>query len=288
MNCKNCNEVIEDDALFCDHCGAKVLKNRITFRFLLKELFISLGWDSYFIVTIKMMFTKPDKVLREYINGIRKRYLNPFTYIAISAALSLIVFNVFSKDFTKLQNTINNTEVAALKKLVDQDLTKLKDVTPEQLKVLQKQQVAAKIRLDVQDKIMKLFLKYFNIFMFLLVPFYALISNWTYRKPYNYGEHIVMNSYLVGTSMYFTIILFFLAIIIHPAFYFSNIFIFTAYYLYTFSKLHEYNLKQSLLSLLRFILVAFIVTVVLIVIIGLIAILVGILYALKNPDIFKM
>lgn len=288
MNCKNCNEVIEGDALFCDHCGAKVLKDRITFRFLLKELFISLGWDSYFIVTIKMMFTKPDKVLREYVNGIRKRYLNPFTYIAISAALSLIVFNIFSKDFTKLQNTINNTEVAALKKLVDQDLTKLKDVTPEQLKVLQKQQVAAKIRLDVQDKIMKLFLKYFNIFMFLLVPFYALISNWTYRKPYNYGEHIVMNSYLVGTSMYFTIILFFLAIIIHPAFYFSNIFIFTAYYLYTFSKLHEYNLKQSLLSLLRFILVAFIVTVVLIVIIGLIAILVGILYALKNPDIFKM
>ncbi len=288
MNCKNCNEVIEDDALFCDHCGAKVLKDRITFRFLLKELFISLGWDSYFIVTIKMMFTKPDKVLREYVNGIRKRYLNPFTYIAISAALSLIVFNIFSKDFTKLQNTINNTEVVALKKLVDQDLTKLKDVTPEQLKALQKQQVAAKIRLDVQDKIMKLFLKYFNIFMFLLVPFYALISNWTYRKPYNYGEHIVMNSYLVGTSMYFTIILFFLAIIIHPAFYFSNIFIFTAYYLYTFSKLHEYNLKQSLLSLLRFILVAFIVTVVLIVIIGLIAILVGILYALKNPDIFKM
>ncbi|WP_299624448.1 DUF3667 domain-containing protein [uncultured Tenacibaculum sp.] len=288
MNCKNCNEVIEDDALFCDHCGAKVLKDRITFRFLLKELFISLGWDSYFILTIKMMFSKPDKVLREYVNGIRKRYLNPFTYIAISAALSLIIFNVFSKDFTKLQNTINNTEVAALKKLVDQDLTKLKDVTPEQLKALQKQQVAAKIRLDVQDKIMKLFLKYFNIFMFLLVPFYALISNWTYRKPYNYGEHIVMNSYLVGTSMYFTIILFFLAIIIHPAFYFSNIFIFTAYYLYTFSKLHEYNLKQSLLSLLRFILVAFIVTVVLIVIIGLIAILVGILYALKNPDIFKM
>ncbi|SNR16798.1 DUF3667 domain-containing protein [Tenacibaculum jejuense] len=287
MKCKNCNETIENDALFCDHCGAKVLKDRITLRFLLKELFASFGWDSYFILTIKKMFTEPHVVLREYVGGIRKRYLNPFTYLAISAALSLIIFNFFAEDFIKIQSSINSNEIEALQKIANQDLSELKDVSAEQLKKMKTEKMTAGIRLKVQDKIMTFFLKYFNLVMFLLIPMYAIISSFTYRKPYNFGEHIVINSYLMGTTMYVSILLFFLALLIHPGFYFSNLIFFTVYYMYALNKLHGYNLKQSILYFLRFLLVLLIFALILLFIVVILSLIIGVFIGIKNPDIFK-
>ena len=38
------------------------------------------------------MFTQPHIVLTEYLSGVRKRYVNPFGYLAVGAALSLIIF----------------------------------------------------------------------------------------------------------------------------------------------------------------------------------------------------
>ncbi|WP_299835879.1 DUF3667 domain-containing protein [uncultured Tenacibaculum sp.] len=288
MKCKNCNETIENDALFCDHCGAKVLKDRITFRFLLKQLFASFGWDSYFIVTIKKMFTEPHIVLREYISGIRRRYLNPFTYLAISAALSLIVFNLFAQDFIEIQNSINSVEIETLKKIANQDLSELKDVSAEQLKKMKVEKMTADIRLKVQDKIMTLFLKYFNLVTFLLIPIYALVSSFTYRKPYNFGEHIVINSYLVGTSMYVSIVMFFLALLVHPGFYFSNIVVFTIYYLYVLNKLHGLNFKQGIIRFFRFLLVLTIFAIIFFFIVVVLSLIIGVVIGFKNPDIFKM
>lgn len=100
MNCKNCKDPLEKDAQFCDNCGAKVITSRITFKFLITDLFINVfGIDSKFFLTLRKMLTHPQNVINEYLKGVRKRYVNPFAFLAVGAALSVIIYNFYADDF---------------------------------------------------------------------------------------------------------------------------------------------------------------------------------------------
>ncbi len=46
MNCKNCQDPLEENAQFCDNCGAKVITSRITFKFLITVLFAVMGLET--------------------------------------------------------------------------------------------------------------------------------------------------------------------------------------------------------------------------------------------------
>jgi len=89
MECKNCGLPIRSDFSFCAHCGAKVIRNRIT----IKNLWYDIS-DRYFNVnntflkTFTHLFTKPEVVIEGYIQGIRKKYLNPISYLGIAVTLS--------------------------------------------------------------------------------------------------------------------------------------------------------------------------------------------------------
>lgn len=289
MNCKNCNEVLENNAHFCDNCGAKVIKNRITFRFLLVELFASMGFESLYFITLKKMFTAPQDVIKEYLGGIRKRYVNPFAFIAVGAALSLLIFNYFSDDYMKMQSqsTLNKSQIEELKKTANIDLSKAKDLSDKEFKKLKRSKTTAQRQLKFIETWAAYVLKYFNIVAFLFLPFYALISKLTYFKPYNYGEHIVINAYVQGATMYVSIIAFVLSMLINPNLFMGSMLFVVAYYLYIFSKLHNIGFGKSLLKLLRFILVL-IVSIVLLMLIGfLLMLLVMLILKFLNPELLK-
>ncbi len=254
MHCKNCNEILEDEALFCDHCGAKVIRNRITLKLLLKELFSSFGWDSLYFTTLKKMLSKPQVVLIEYLEGARKKYVNPFAYLAVGAALSVLVYNFFSEDYMRVNQSINEEGNKQLVELANTDLSKLKNISKVELLKLKKEQEAARLTLKLNETIFTFMLKYFNLISFLYLPLYALLSKWTFRRPHNYGEHIIMNAYLFGTLMYFTIILFLLSIVIHPKIFFIGAMGSILYYLVVFGKMYNLSFKGHVLKLLRFLL----------------------------------
>lgn len=283
MNCKNCNEVLENDAHFCDNCGAKVIKNRITFKFLLTELFAVFGIDSLYLTTLRKMFTAPQDVMNEYLQGVRRRYINPFAYLAVGAALSLIIFNYFSDDYLKMQSTVNQTQVTELKELAEKDLTTIKNISEIELNKLKAKQQIAKKQLVFMENWVVLFLRYFNIMTFLLLPFYALLSKLTYTKPHNFGEHIVSNAYIQGTSMYISIIAFFLGMIIHPSIFLSSFFIIIIYYLYVFNKLYKHSFGKSILKLLRFIGVLILLGIILTITFLIIGVILGYFF----PQLFK-
>ena len=136
MNCKNCKDPLEENALFCDNCGAKVITGRITFKLLVVELFTNVfGIDSKFFLTLKKMFFAPDEVINEYLDGIRKRYVNPFGFLAVGAALSLIVFNYYSDDYKIMQESYNTAQMEEMKKVAEQDLSTLKNISDKELKL---------------------------------------------------------------------------------------------------------------------------------------------------------
>jgi len=275
MNCKNCNEVLENNALFCDNCGAKIIKSRITFKFLMVELFSVLGLDSLFFNTLKKMFLAPQEVLNEYLNGIRKRYVNPFAYLAVGAALSLIIFNFFSEDYLKMQATVNQSQTKEIKELANKDLSTIKNLSKEEFSKLKVKQQFAKKQLQYMDSWAGFILRNFNIITFLFLPFYALLSKLTYSKSHNFGEHIVINSYILGTTMFITIFFFFLSMCIHPSILTYSILTTLAYYLYSFSKLYKHSFGKSLLKLLRFIGVLILLGIIVIVIGAIIGIIIG-------------
>ncbi len=287
MNCKNCQDPLEKDAQFCDNCGAKVITNRITFKFLLTELFAQMGLDSLYFTTLKKMFLAPQEVLNEYLTGVRKRYVNPFAYLAVGAALSLLVFNFFADDFIAIQKSVNHENLAELESVAKQDLSLILDISDLELQKLKNQQQTAQTQLQFQDLWMKFLLKYLNLITFLFLPVYALISKWTYRKPYNYGEHIVMNAYLQGTTMYISIITFFIAMVSHPLVYTLSTLIYFLYYLFAFSKLYKHSFKTSILKLLRFIGVLIIVSILLFIILALLSIAAVILIKWLQPELLE-
>ena len=89
MECKNCKNGLPESVSYCELCGAKVIRNRITVRNLwddVLETYINI--DNSFLRTFLHLFARPAAVIDGYINGVRRRYMNPISYMGIALTLS--------------------------------------------------------------------------------------------------------------------------------------------------------------------------------------------------------
>lgn len=119
MECKNCTSTLSSTQNFCSNCGAKVIHNRLTFKSLwanFTEQFLSI--DNTFIKTFIHLFTKPDEVIGGYIDGVRKKYLNPIGYFAFSIVLSGIMLYILKKGYN-MTLTQTTTESPNMDKIYD-------------------------------------------------------------------------------------------------------------------------------------------------------------------------
>ena len=104
MTCKNCDARLRTDFLYCPACGAKVIRNRITVKNLwvdFLERYFNL--DNTFIRTFVHLFTKPEVVIEGYLQGIRRKYLNPISYIGIALTLSGIIVFLMARSIDFMQ-----------------------------------------------------------------------------------------------------------------------------------------------------------------------------------------
>jgi Protein of unknown function (DUF3667) len=94
MNCKNCQNELEESDQFCRICGAKIISERLSLKNTWNEFTDRyLNIDNTFIKTYLGLFKNPSAVIGGYINGTRKKYINVFSYFAI--ALTLTGFQIF-------------------------------------------------------------------------------------------------------------------------------------------------------------------------------------------------
>lgn len=289
MNCKNCQHILEEDALFCDNCGAKVIKNRITLKFLLSELFGKVfGLDNKYFITLKKMFLAPQEVLNEYLIGVRKRYVNPFAYLAIGTGMSLLFMGFFSDDFKTIVKTGGGIATSEIDTSTEKNLTNTKNITEEEFKRIKKEQKKTKVMGKFFEMYSSFLLKYYNLFIFLLLPYYALLSKTTFRKPHNYGEHIIMNAYLLGTTMYFSLIGFLIGLIFNnSSIYLLSTLFSIAYFSYAFKKLYQHSIKKTILKLLKFILLLVVTYIALIIIVMILMVIVIFILKFTNPELLK-
>lgn len=83
-DCLNCGTTVEDR--YCPHCGQENIVNRPSFHHLFTHFFADLfHYDSGFWKTITTLLFKPGRIVKEYLEGKRKTYMQPVKlYIFVS------------------------------------------------------------------------------------------------------------------------------------------------------------------------------------------------------------
>lgn len=90
MNCKNCEVAL--DGKFCANCGQKANVSRLTFVHVMHEFFHAFTHaDKGVLLLAKKMIRYPGTVAREYVEGKRKRYFNPLSFIVITSAINAYI-----------------------------------------------------------------------------------------------------------------------------------------------------------------------------------------------------
>ena len=225
MNCKNCQVSLKVTDHYCHECGAKVINRRLTFKHAWEEFStIFLNYDNTFLKTYAHLFTQPHIVIGDYINGVRKKYLNVVSYITI--ALTLAGFQVFI----------------------------LKNFYPETLDISQIQGS------EYNPMNMDWFFDYQTLFFFLNIPISAFIAKISFfrQKKFNYVEHLVIMAYVVGQFTITSTLLIILSSALGLNFYLIgnllNILL-IIYTTITYKKLFAINMKETMIGTLLFFLI---------------------------------
>jgi len=93
LECLNCGQPLTGNENFCSYCGQKNSTKALSFSVFLNNLFSGFfSYDSRFWRTFIPLLTKPGKVSKDYIEGKRQRFVNPFQlYLNVSIVFFLIL-----------------------------------------------------------------------------------------------------------------------------------------------------------------------------------------------------
>ncbi|SHH31369.1 DUF3667 domain-containing protein [Winogradskyella jejuensis] len=182
MNCKNCKIELIPDSDYCNKCGARVIRNRLTFGNLFSHFSEEfLNYDNKLLQTFISLLTKPEAVIRSYISGTRKKYVNVISYYALAITIAGLQFYILQKFFPDALN----------------------------MEAISTEATAAS-----NTEVLNFVTEYQSIAMILNVPIYALMSIIVFigekKFRYNYTEHLVIYMYLLAQL---SIIGFFIVII---------------------------------------------------------------------------
>ncbi len=107
--CLNCGHMLDHSDRYCPNCSQVNSTKKLTLRDFLDELLSSLiNWDSRLIRTLQALLLKPGKISRDYIDGRRVRYTNPFKFMLSTAIVYflLIAFTTDLRQFDRVRDSI--------------------------------------------------------------------------------------------------------------------------------------------------------------------------------------
>jgi len=90
--CLNCGTLCDSD--YCPTCGQSTDEHRLSIKNMWKNLMAGIiGNDGGVIYTLKRLFTRPWKVVKDYIDGRRVNYFSPFPMLLVISGLYLLIIN---------------------------------------------------------------------------------------------------------------------------------------------------------------------------------------------------
>ncbi|WP_162183652.1 DUF3667 domain-containing protein [Wocania ichthyoenteri] len=154
--------------------------------------------DNTFLKTIWHMITKPKDVCGGYISGLRKKYLNPVSMLAISLTLSGFILFLMKKiawsdiDFSKISYAQTSSGGAGT------------------------------------EKIMSSTMEYSSLLFLFYIPILAFASYLFFNKQkYNLAEHIVTSIYALTSFSIISAVYAIVVLLISPQFYINTALIYS-------------------------------------------------------------
>ncbi len=176
--CANCGFTLIGG--FCHNCGQKKLKGRFTLKSSISSFFsVIANVDKGLWHTTIWMFTKPQALLKDYLNGATIKYFHPFRYLFLW--LTIQVFLMVS--------------------IIDMESITMNMIEPS---------IDAK-QMEFQRSWMHFVYSYNHLLISASIPFLAL-AYWVVFgvKKYNFGEQLIITAYSYGQVVVLGIIVSFL------------------------------------------------------------------------------
>jgi hypothetical protein len=254
MNCKNCKTDLTNTSGYCNTCGGKVIKNRLTIKALFSHFSEEfLNYDNRFFQTFVNLFKKPEDVIGCYINGTRKKYVNVITYFALAISITGIEYFILNNFFPGFLDISSYSAKG------------LETFTNDFIKTIQ---------------------EYQSFVLMSFVPIYALMAKIVFFniKKFNYTEHLVIFMYIIAQTSIVGALIFIPSAslglkmeVISPFILVFQI----VYSAYCLKRLYNFSLRGIILRTLFFLIVLFVFYITFI-IIALI-----LMFLIKGPEFFK-
>lgn len=184
--CPNCSATLNEDFRYCPNCGQTTHLHRFNLAHIGHEAFHALTHaDKGILHLLKNLTIRPGMVAREYVlEGKRKRYFNPFTFLVIVLGLSVFVNSVF--------------------KPYERNISP----KPTQVEAQVKTSTATQLRKERSRKVSHFLDKRANLVAFAAIPLFTLVF-WLFfrRSGVNYAEHLVANVLFAGYFQLFATII---------------------------------------------------------------------------------
>jgi len=166
VQCKNCHTELQKQDDFCSSCGGRVIRNRLTFRNLFEHLSETFfNYDNKLLRTVIDLFKRPEDVIVGYIEGVRKKYVNPISLFGLALTVTGLYMIIINKFFPEMIDFSN---------------------------------LAIEGQEEMQRKNMQFIQEYQSIIVMLYVPIYALMARLVFfdKKRFNYTELLVVFMYI--------------------------------------------------------------------------------------------
>lgn len=96
--CKNCGEELFNN--YCPNCGQKANVDRITLGQLIHDLpHVVFHVDKGFLYNLLTLLRKPGQSIRDFLDGKRKPFFHPASYLVISLVINYLVVRILNLHF---------------------------------------------------------------------------------------------------------------------------------------------------------------------------------------------
>ncbi|WP_229368299.1 DUF3667 domain-containing protein [Fibrisoma limi] len=178
--CPNCSADLETTYQFCPQCGQNAHIHRFNLPHIFHEIFHALTHaDKGVLHLLKELAIRPGIVAREYVlEGKRKKYINPFTFLVLMLGITLFVNSIFHP-YTRESST--------------QPTSATQSAEPAEVR-----QMRAKF-MERRKNFQTFVEKRNNLVIFLAIPLFALVY-WLFflHSGINYAEHFVAQVFFSG------------------------------------------------------------------------------------------
>jgi len=215
-NCKNCHTELIEGAEFCHSCGAKIIRNRLSFKNLFEHITETfLNYDNKLLRTIIYLFKNPSDVIDDYVKGVRKKYVNPLSFFGLALTLSGLSLFILNKFY------INDIDFSML--------------------IMKDNPINEDVFMETQSSMQE----YNSLFYSALIPFFAIISRIVFlNRTYNLTEHIVIYLYTMSLMSLISVVLSQVLLLIEP-----DLYIISGFAIFIFMFLYHCRLFKQLFEL---------------------------------------